>query len=269
MQHIEHSFENFDPLASSLLTFPGILDAKMAHVFVPSNEVDFDTMVWAASKVLSASAISSEIDGPTMREFDDAVKRASKKAEDFRAWLINLKPEQKIWTQSGTRMHPQFHDADFTWIVDIYSTIVVEEFPSNPDWQLELEACVPPLALAVLVLTDRALSLLAENDRAWARSTLVTADSLSARSRQIPKMLSRSPQTLSTFGGIAKNKVNRQMAQFARERYAIRNVDEKFANRRVAAQAIRADVEAEALRHGKVYSDETFGETLYKWLLAK
>lgn len=269
MKKFGHSFANFDPLASSLLTFPGILDATMAPVFVSSSTVDFDTMVWAASKTLSASAMSSEIDGPTMTQFDDAVTSAFKKAEEFRGWLINLKPQQKIWTENGMRIHPQFEDRDFTSIIDIYSTIFVEEFPSNPDWQLELEACVPPLALAVLVLTDRALTALSENDRAFAQSMLVAANSLSARSRQIPKMLGPSPQTLSKFGGMAKNKVNRHMAEFARERYAARQQREPFSSVKAAAVAIRGEVEAEALRLGKIYSTETFGETLYKWLLAK
>ena len=269
MKRFSHTFLNFDPLATSLLRFPGLLDANLTPVFLQTEPVDLSEMTWAAAKAVSASASSSEIDGPSQDEFERAVQAGFLKGEEVRRWLIALPAKHRTWTENGVPVQPYFEQREFTYIVDLYTALLVEEFPSNPDWQDELEACVAPLALAVLVLVDEALTSVHNKNRDFANIALVTAIAMSARSRQIPKMLSRSPQTLSKFGGLAKNKVNRHMAQFARERYEIRNVEEKFANRKVAAQAIRVEVEAEALRHKMIYSAETFGETLYKWLLAK
>lgn len=267
MNTFSHTFVNFDPLASSLSGSASLRDAKLKPVFLEIAPVDLTKMTWEAAKVLSASAKSFEIDGPSEEEFEDTVKAVFLKGEEFRQWLIDLPTTQRIWTQRGVRIAPNFEEADFYNIVDVYTALLVEEFPSNPDWQLELEACVAPLSLAVLVLIDVAMSAVGTQQKDLARIATVTAISLSARSKQIPKMLSRSPQTLSKIGGIAKNKKNNYLADFARERYALRNIDEKFKNPKVAAVAIRAEVEAEAKRLGLDYSEGNFGDTLYKWLL--
>lgn len=266
MNSFSHTFVNFDPLASSLLGFAGLRNAKLNPVFLQIAPVDLTKMTWEAAKALSASAKSFEIDGPSEEEFEDAVKASFHKGEEFRQWLIALPRTQKMWTQNGVHVAPDFEGADFTYVVDVYTALLVEEFPSNPDWQLELEACVAPLSLAVLVLIDVAMSAVGAQQEDLARIATVTAISLSARSKQIPKMLSRSPQTLSKLGGIAKNKKNNYLADFARGLYAVRNVKEEFANPKAAARAIRAEVEAEAKRLELDYSEENFGDTLYKWL---
>ena len=267
MKSFSHTFVNFDPHASSLLCFAGLLDATLNPVFLQIEPVDLTEMTWAAAKALSASVKSIDIDGPSVDEFEDALNAGFLKGEEFRQWLIDLPREQRIWTRHGAPVAPNFEDADFTYIVDVYTALLVEEFPSNPDWQLELEACIAPLSLAVLVLIDVAMTALINEEKDFARIAIVTAISLSARSKQIPKMLSRSPQTLSKIGGIAKNKKNNDLAGFARELYAVRNVEERFKTPKAAARAIRAEVEAEAKRRELDYSEENFGDTLYKWLL--
>ena len=268
MKKFTHKFRNFDPYAASLSSKLGLRNEQLHFVPLPDELELFPSMAFDAARIIASQGQGADIDGMSIQEwkaslitiFDEGIHfRNELEAENRIEW-----GEEILSKKAGTR----FQDNDFVWSVDVFSQIVVDSLPDNRKHYSIAEACLAPLALALLICIDLTLSAIELREEKFQRHFHRLTEKFAWRLKVIPLFGPQSPEDLSRMGANARHATSHFLADYARELYQAEGGKAKFKNLTVAATALTPLLHLKAKNMDKTYSGN-FERTVYNWLRNK
>lgn len=268
MNKFTHEFRNFDPHASSFSPKVGLRDKQLRVVPLPAKFKRFPIMAFEATRIITSAAQGAEIDGISIQEWDETLIIIFDQGIHFRD---ELGAESRIdWgIDLLSRIKGQkFEEYDYLWIVDVFSQVVLDALPENRRHYKVAEACLAPLALALLIAIDLTLSFIEIRDVKLQRHFYLQAEKFAWRLKAIPKFGPQSPEDLSRKGANVRHAASNSLKVYARELYHARGGKEKYKYLNGAATDLTPMVEAKAKSMGKTYSGD-FEKTVYNWLRDK
>ena len=268
MKKFTHKFRNFDPHASSLSPKLGLRDKRLKLVPLPVEFERFSSMVFDASRVIADEAHCADIDGMSIKDWQDTTIAIFDQGHHFRD---DLKAETRItWVEAPSykSSKPNFAEHDFVWTVDVFSKVVIDALPANRVHFWIAKACLGPLALSLLIIVDMALSAMKISDGDLSNRLYLQADDFASRLKIIPLFAPQLPEDLSMIGANARHAADRYLATFTRTLYKKKNEEAPFKSKRAASIALTPIVLLEAKSIDKKYSGD-FERTVYNWIRDK